>query len=111
MKDVVEHSQILVWAINITTGLIVCGWFFSFLRLLKGPSLPDRVVSVDVITVLAVATAGVLAVSNNEPDYLDVGVALALVAFLATISFAWYADRRAEQFRERNRSAESKEER
>ena len=97
MTDLAGHSRILAWAIDATALLIVLGLGFSFARLIKGPSLPDRVVSVDLITVLAVAVVGLLAVAHGDPDLLDVAAALALVAFLATLAFAWYAERRTEQ--------------
>ena len=97
MTDLAGHSRILAWAIDATALLIVLGLGFSFARLIKGPSLPDRVVSVDLITVLAVAVVGLLAVAHGDPDLLDVAAALALVAFLATLAFAWYAERRTGQ--------------
>ncbi|MCY4634487.1 MAG: cation:proton antiporter [Acidobacteria bacterium] len=93
MTDLAEHSQIIGWAVDVTTVLTVLGLVFSFVRLIKGPSLPDRVVSIDLITVLAVAIAGLLAITHSEPDFLDIAVVLALVAFLATVAFAWYAER------------------
>ena len=93
MTDAAGQSQIVSWAVHVATVLTVSGLAFSFARLVKGPSLPDRVVSVDLITVLAVAVAGLLAVTHDEPDFLDIAVALALVAFLATVAFAWYAER------------------
>ena len=96
MTDLAEHSQIVGWAIDVTTVLTVLGLIFSFVRLIKGPSLPDRVVAIDLITVLAVAIVGLLAITYSEPDFLDIAVALALVAFLATVSFAWYAERTTE---------------
>ena len=104
MTDLAGHSRILAWAVDATTLLIVLGLGFSFARLIKGPSLPDRVISVDVITVLAVALVGLLAVAHDDPDLLDVAVALALVAFLATLAFSWYAERQTEQ-RDRDRAA------
>ena len=97
MKGVFEHGTVLQWAIEITTVLIVLGLLCAFLRLIKGPSLADRVVSVDVITILAVAVAGIFAVSSNHQYYVDVAIALSLVAFLATVAFAWYVDRRTVQ--------------
>lgn len=97
MTDLAGHSPILAWAVQATVLLTVLGLGCSFARLIKGPTLPDRVVSVDVITVLAVAVVGLLAVAHDDADLLDVAVALALVAFLATLAFAWYADRRTEQ--------------
>jgi len=102
VTDLAEHSQIVRWAIDVTTVLTVLGLIFSFMRLVKGPSLPDRVVSIDLITVLAVAIAGLLAITYSEPDFLDIALALALVAFLATVAFAWYAEQhdRAAQSRQ-----------
>ena len=96
MTHFAEHSQIVSWAIGVTTVLTVLGLVFSFVRLIKGPSLPDRVVAIDLVTVLAVAIVGLLAITHGEPDYLDIAVALALVAFLATVAFAWYAERTTE---------------
>ena len=104
MTDLAEHSQIVGWAIDITTVLTVLALIFSLVRLIKGPSLPDRVVSIDLITVLAVAIAGLLAVTHSEPHFLDIALALALVAFLATVAFAWYAERTTELL-ERDRRA------
>ncbi len=104
------QSQVVVWAVNATMALTVLGLVFSFVRLVKGPSLPDRVVSVDLITVLAVAIAGLLAITYTEPDFLDIAVALALVAFLATVAFAWYAERTTELRNRDNGAAEGVEE-
>ena len=109
MTDLAGHSQIVTWAVSVTTILTVLGLVFSFVRLIKGPSLPDRVVSVDLITVLAVAVAGLLAITHDEPDFLDIAVALALVAFLATVAFAWYAERTAQQLNRDRRAGERAE--
>ena len=110
MTGLAEHSQIVGWAVDVTTILTVLGLVFSFVRLIKGPSLPDRVVSIDLITVLAVALAGLLAITHSEPDFLDIAVALALVAFLATVAFAWYAERTTELRNRDNGAAEGVEE-
>ena len=110
MTDPAEQSQIVLWAVNVTMALTVLGLVFSFVRLVRGPSLPDRVVSVDLITVLAVAIAGLLAITHTEPDFLDIAVALALVAFLATVAFAWYAER-INELRKREREELRKRER
>lgn len=93
-------SPVLGWAVDIAAALILLGLVCSFARLVKGPSLPDRVVSLDLITTLAVAVAGLFALASGEYSYIDVAVGLALVDFLATIAFAWYADKRTEQFEE-----------
>ena len=97
MDQLPEHSQILARAIDITAFLILLGLVFAFVRLVRGPTLPDRVVSVGQITVLAAAIAGLVAFALAEPTAVDVAFALAMVSFLATVAFAWYADKRTEQ--------------
>ena len=110
MTDLAAHSQIVGWAIGVTTVLTVLALVLSFVRLIKGPSLPDRVVAIDLVTVLAVAVVGLLAITHGQPDFLDIALALALVAFLATVAFAWYAERRTALLNRDGEAAEGVEE-
>ena len=102
MTGLGDHPMVLSWAIDISAFLVLLSLVAAFVRMVLGPTLVDRVVAVDLITVLAVAVAGLVAVAANQPAFLDVAVATALVAFLATVAFAWYANRRADQFRQRD---------
>ncbi|WP_428266160.1 monovalent cation/H+ antiporter complex subunit F [Haliangium sp.] len=67
----------------------------AFLRLVRGPSLADRVVALDVVATAAVAVLIVRAVDHDQPVLLDVAVALALITFVGTVAFASYVERRA----------------
>ena len=87
-------GSILDWALNFAFVAIMAGMAISLIRLARGPSMPDRVVALDLITVLAVAFCAVYAIASNEPAFLDVAIALALVAFLATVAFARFVERR-----------------
>ena len=86
-------GSILSLAVDAAFLVIMAAMILSVVRLALGPSLPDRVVALDLITVLAVAFAALLAVAYEEAAFLDVAIALALVAFLATIAFARFAER------------------
>ena len=66
----------------------------AFLRLLWGPSLPDRVIALDLLTTLAVGIIGIFAVATNQPAFLDITLILALITFLGTVAFAYYIERR-----------------
>ncbi len=66
---------------------------FAFWRLVLGPSLPDRVVALDMMTVAIVAFCGLAAVRSGIAAFLDVALALALVGFLATVALARFAER------------------
>ena len=92
-----EGFSLLGLAIDVTFILIMASIALAVVRLVRGPSLPDRVVALDLITILAVAFCALFAVASGEAAYLDVAIALALVAFLATVAFARFAERRQAQ--------------
>ncbi|MBO6882556.1 MAG: cation:proton antiporter [Marivita sp.] len=74
----------------------------AFVRLIKGPSLQDRVVALDFMTVAIVAFCGLAAIRYGTPAFLDVALVLALVGFLATVALARFAERNTERSRERS---------
>lgn len=88
------NEIILNWAIDLAFLLLVVAMALAVLRLARGPSLPDRVVALDLVTVLAIAFGALFAIASGEAAYLDVAIALALVAFLATVALARFAERR-----------------
>ena len=79
---------------EIALFVMVIAAALAFYRVARGPSLPDRVVGLDVLGIILVGIAGALTIIFNEPALLDVAITLALVAFLATVAFARFAERR-----------------
>ena len=65
-----------------------------FLRVLKGPTIEDRIVAFDLLTTIAIAFLSVYAIKTVSITILDVGIILALLAFLGTVAFAYYLERR-----------------
>ena len=86
-------GTLLTWAVDIAFVILMAAMVLAFVRLALGPSLPDRVVALDLITILAVAFSALFAVSSGKQAFLDVAIALARIAFLATVAFARYAER------------------
>ncbi|WP_292064299.1 monovalent cation/H+ antiporter complex subunit F [Marivita sp. XM-24bin2] len=72
---------------------IVLSVVMAFVRLIKGPSLQDRVVALDFMTVAIVAFCGLAAIRYATSAFLDVALVLALVGFLATVALARFAER------------------
>ncbi len=62
-------------------------------RLVRGPDLANRVVALDLLSVLGVGIAAAAAVVSDDAVYLDVALVLALIAFVSTVAFARYAER------------------
>jgi multicomponent Na+:H+ antiporter subunit F len=86
-----NEVALLVLFVLLTAGLI-----FTLVRLVRGPSLPDRVVALDLLgfVILGFIAANVL--RSGEEIFLDVLVVVAIVLFLGTIAFARYLERRRE---------------
>lgn len=61
---------------------------FCFIRLIKGPSLSDRVVALDLLASLLISTIVIFSILTHESVYIDVVIALALIIFLGTVAFA-----------------------
>jgi multicomponent Na+:H+ antiporter subunit F len=65
----------------------------AVVRLALGPTLPDRVVALDLLAFISIGFIALFTLSTATAAYLDVAVALALIAFLATLAFARYVER------------------
>lgn len=74
--------------------LLILGGLGAFVRIVRGPSLADRVIALDLLAVTMVAFAAVYAAQSGEIAFLDVSLALALVAFFTTVVFARYIEQR-----------------
>jgi multicomponent Na+:H+ antiporter subunit F len=73
----------------LTTAVLI-----AFVRLVRGPSLPDRVVALDLMSTLGIGIMVAYAIATNQPVFLDVASTLALVTFLGTVAFAYYLEQR-----------------
>ena len=79
--------------IAVLFGFLIVSMFLGLIRLMRGPSLPDRVVALDLIAITAVGLIGVYAVSTDQPIYIDEAMVLALIAFLGTSAFAHFIEK------------------
>jgi multicomponent Na+:H+ antiporter subunit F len=82
----------IIWTICLV--LISGGFIAAFIRLARGPSLADRVVALDLLSLLAMGYIIVYAVRYQQPSFFDVAIILALITFLGTAAFAYYLERR-----------------
>ncbi|MEJ2110931.1 MAG: monovalent cation/H+ antiporter complex subunit F [Acidobacteriota bacterium] len=64
--------------------------FLALIRLFRGPSLPDRVIALDLIATLMVGLIAVYAVAVEQPVLLRIAMVVALINFIGTVAFAFY---------------------
>ena len=77
--------------------MIASALFISLVRVVRGPTLPDRVVAVDLIGVSSVCLMVLGATASGEPAFLDAAVVIALLGFLGTVAYARYAERKGRE--------------
>jgi multicomponent Na+:H+ antiporter subunit F len=73
--------------------MLLAGMALMLFRLAKGPGAPDRIVALDLMSVLVVAFLVVFSIHSGEASYLDVAIAYACIAFLGTLALVRYAGR------------------
>ena len=69
-------------------GILCVAFIVSVWRVIAGPSLPDRILALDMLTGTAIGFIAVVAVRTGFSLYIDIAIALGLVGFLATVAFA-----------------------
>jgi len=77
--------------------LLTLAILFAFIRLVIGPDPADRIVALDLISVLIVAYLGAVSIYTGEKTFLDVAIAYALIAFLGTVALARFRERLAKK--------------
>jgi multicomponent Na+:H+ antiporter subunit F len=65
----------------------------GFIRLLLGPTLPDRIIAFELISITAAGLIVVMAISTDQAVLLDVASAWAIVSFLSVIAFSHYIEK------------------
>jgi multicomponent Na+:H+ antiporter subunit F len=65
----------------------------TLVRVIKGPTLPDRVIAVDLIGVLMVCLLVVQAGATAQQAFLDAAMVVALISFVGTVAYARYIER------------------
>ena len=85
---IVDGQALLQLISRMALALLIISMVLAFIRLVWGPQAADRVVALDLISVLIVAFLAAYAVHAGDTSFLDVAIAYALVAFLGTVALA-----------------------
>ncbi|NEV92600.1 cation:proton antiporter [Psychroflexus sp. YR1-1] len=65
-----------------------------FVRFFKGPSIIDRVVALDLLITIGIGIIAIYSILSDTPTFLDISLVLALIAFLGSVAFAYYLEKR-----------------
>ncbi len=89
----VMESTLVTAAARVGLFILTLSIILVIYRLVRGPKSADRIIALDLLSVLVVALVAIYAIISRTAVYLDVAIAYALVAFLGTVAFARYLER------------------
>jgi multicomponent K+:H+ antiporter subunit F len=80
-------------ALDVAFAALTAAVALAALRLVIGPSVPDRILALDTLYVDAVAITILLGIRHNSLAYFEAALLVALIGFVSTAALAWYAAR------------------
>lgn len=82
-------AQTLIFhACNTGLFLLAIAFFLTVYRVMRGPTLPDRVLALDMLVGIVIGFIAVFAIRSGYTLYIDIAISLGLVGFLTTVAFA-----------------------
>jgi multicomponent Na+:H+ antiporter subunit F len=79
LVEIASRFALVVLLISIVLALV---------RLIKGPDAADRIVALDLISMLIIGFLATESIYAGETSFLDVAIGYALIAFLGTVALA-----------------------
>jgi multicomponent K+:H+ antiporter subunit F len=86
--------------IFIETTIVVCmhaigvAILLALWRLLRGPTVPDRILALDTLSVTAIAELMLLGMHLDSPIYFEAALVIAMLGFVSTVVLSKYVLRR-----------------
>ena len=82
--------------LNIVFLFLLMALIISFIRLIKGPSVNDRIAAMDVIASIVMAFIIVYSIFTNNAKYFDIPVVISLISFIGTVAVSTYIKQKYE---------------
>jgi multicomponent Na+:H+ antiporter subunit F len=89
-------THLVIVASRFALVLLLISIVLALVRLIKGPDAADRIVALDLMSMLIVAFLATQSIYAGETSFLDVAIAYALIAFLGTVALARFLMRSAQ---------------
>lgn len=83
----IEFNTYLIVLIALSLSIIM-----AMIRVIKGPTAPDRVVGLDTINTIVIAAMVIFGVATGSVIYIDVAIVYALLSYISTLFIAKYLE-------------------
>ena len=64
--------------------------FFCLYRVIKGPTVADRMVGIDIFGILVVGVCAILVIKTGRKFIIDIAITWAILSFIGTLTLAKY---------------------
>jgi len=88
----IEFLGLDVSILLIVLGLLFLAIVMAIIRVLKGPTAPDRVVGLDTINTIVIVSMIIYGVVSRSVIYIDVAIVYAFLSFISTLFIAKYLE-------------------
>ena len=76
----------------IVVALLILGIIMAVIRVIRGPTAPDRVVGLDTVNTIVITSMVIIGAAYNEIIIIDVAIVYALLSFISTLFIAKYLE-------------------
>jgi len=83
-------TDITIWIVVL--GLLFLSVLMALIRVIKGPTAPDRIVGLDTINTIVIVSMVIFGLATGSLIYIDVAIVYALLSFISTLFIAKYLE-------------------
>jgi len=76
----------------VVLGALMLSIIMAIIRVIKGPTAPDRIVGLDTINTIVIASMIIFGVAAGSVIYIDVAIVYALLSYISTLFIAKYLE-------------------
>jgi multicomponent Na+:H+ antiporter subunit F len=83
-------NTLMGFAINFALICLTTAYLAALYRLLKGPTVPDRIIVIDLVASATIGIILVFILLSGNTIYINVALVIALIVFMGNVAFAKY---------------------
>lgn len=81
------------WVMGLSLVIVAVSTLMYFYRLVKGPTVPDRIISLDAIGINLIGITAIFSIVMNTDAFLEVILLLGVLAFIGTVAFSKFLEK------------------
>jgi len=78
---------VIAYAGSIALAMLILAQIFNLVRMVRGPSVPDRILSLDTMYINTISLVVLIGVVRGGTAFFEASLVIALIGFVATVGF------------------------